>query len=380
MRWHGKIQELAQLIFRKSGFAVTVEPVSASADTTYQLPAAGGGTKALVSADASQALTNKTIVVSSNTVTTAASGNLAATELNAALSELQSDIDTRATSSSLTTHESASTAVHGVTGSVVGTSDSQNLTNKNLASSTNTLTGATAASFSNSGTVSLPSGTRTLVARDTTDILTNKDIDGGTASSSNRITLPKGTKTALDALGRKEATLVYATDTKTVYVDDATTLNELGGAGVSTLITQASHGFTASDKGAPLYLNGSTYTKAKADAANTAEVVGVIGDVLSVNQFKLINARTVSVDTSVSGGALVAGTVYFLSPSAAGQITATEPSVIGHVSMPLGVAKDTSSLILNIMRGAVVGGSNARTTVSLTNNATSTVQNVSVVS
>jgi hypothetical protein len=42
----------------------------------------------------SQTLTNKTIVAANNTITTAASGNLAATNLNAALAELQTDIDT----------------------------------------------------------------------------------------------------------------------------------------------------------------------------------------------------------------------------------------------------------------------------------------------
>ena len=45
-----------------------------------------------------QTLTNKTIVVANNTITTAASGNLTSTELDAALSELQTDVDTRALS------------------------------------------------------------------------------------------------------------------------------------------------------------------------------------------------------------------------------------------------------------------------------------------
>lgn len=94
----------------------------------------------LVDRTTSQTLTNKTIVAASNTITTASSGSLAATELNAALAELQTDIDTRAVGSTLSTHTAASSGVHGVVGSVVGTSDSQTLTNKTINGASNTLT------------------------------------------------------------------------------------------------------------------------------------------------------------------------------------------------------------------------------------------------
>lgn len=61
-----------------------------------------------------------------------------------------------------------------------------------------------------------------------TQTLTNKDYDGGTASNSLRLTVPKNTKTNLDALTRKEATIVYGTDTDKLYVDDGTNLIAVG--------------------------------------------------------------------------------------------------------------------------------------------------------
>lgn len=50
---------------------------------------------------AAQTLINKTIVAANNTITTAASGNLTSTNLNAALAELQADIDTRVTAAAV---------------------------------------------------------------------------------------------------------------------------------------------------------------------------------------------------------------------------------------------------------------------------------------
>jgi hypothetical protein len=61
-------------------------------------------------------------------------------------------------------------------GDIVGTTDTQTITNK-------TLTSPIITSISNGGTVTLPSSTTTLIGRDTTDTLTNKSI----AASGNAI-------------------------------------------------------------------------------------------------------------------------------------------------------------------------------------------------
>jgi len=141
-----------------------------------------------------------------------------------------------------------------------------------------------------------------------------------------------------------------------------------GGGSASQQVTQVSHGFSV---GQCLYLNGSTYTLAQANAASTAETVGVVTNILSADIFQVTE---LGYTKGLSG--LTAGTVYFLSDSVAGALTATEPTVMGSVSKPLLLADSaTSGYVLNY-RGSVVGGANARTQVALANNATSPVQDV----
>lgn len=68
-----------------------------------------------------------------------------------------------------------------------------------------------------------------------TQSLTNKDINGGTASNTSRITLPQNTLTNLTALTRRQGTLVFDTTSNKPYFDDGANLRAIGsGSGGST--------------------------------------------------------------------------------------------------------------------------------------------------
>lgn len=76
----------------------------------------------------------------------------------------------------------------------------------------------------------------------------NADIDGGTASNSNRLTVPKNTKTTLDGLTRKEGTVVYSTDQAKLFVDNGSSLTPVGsGSGSSGEVNAVTNPNAATD-------------------------------------------------------------------------------------------------------------------------------------
>jgi hypothetical protein len=79
-----------------------------------------------------------------------------------------------------------------------------------------------------SASVTVPTTTTTLIGTDTTSVVTNKDIDGGTASNTHRITLPKASTSTLSGLTRKQGTLVFDTDRNKPLYDNGSALNEIG--------------------------------------------------------------------------------------------------------------------------------------------------------
>ncbi len=120
------------------------------------------------------------------------------------------------------------------------------------------------------------------------------------------------------------------------------------GAGSTANITQSAHGFAV---GNVLKLSAAdTYAKAQADSVANAEVIGIVSAVIDTNNF------TLQMGGRITGlSALTANTVYFLDPSSAGAITATEPSTAGQISKPVLITSSTTAGYVNIMRGITIG-------------------------
>lgn len=97
-----------------------------------------------------------------------------------------------------------------------------------------------------------------------------------------------------------------------------------------------------------------TVKKAKADASGTTFVIGLVADASisastagSIQVGNIFTATTAQWD-AVAGttGGLTQNTIYYLSDTTAGSMSATAPSTVGHYVNPIGIALSTTELKL----------------------------------
>lgn len=94
---------------------------------------------------------------------------------------------------------------------LVNVSSTQTLSGKTMAAGSNTFSGFLHGTQVDNPSTGVHGVTGSVVGTTDTQALTNKDYDGGTASNTSRITLPKASTATLSGLTRKQGTVVYDT-------------------------------------------------------------------------------------------------------------------------------------------------------------------------
>ena len=244
------------------GFETTLAVTDPTADRTITLPdatgtvaltsdvtthanltEAHGATGAVVGTTNTQTLTNKTLTspkINEDVVMSASStelnildgATLSTTELNyvdGVTSAIQTQLDSKSSSSDFTTHTGA-TEAHGATGAVVGTTNTQTLTNKTLTSPViNTPTGITKSdvglgNLDNTSDANKPVSTATQTALDLKANLASPTLTG----------VPLAPTATAGTNNTQIATTAYADAAVAALVDGApallNTLNELAAA------------------------------------------------------------------------------------------------------------------------------------------------------
>lgn len=100
-------------------------------------------------------------------------------------------------------------------------------------------------------------------------------------------------------------------------------------------VDQVAHGFIVGDA---VRLSGaSTYTKAQANSYANSQMVGIVSEVITANRFQITECGYIT-----GLPVKVAATLYYLSPSSAGALTATQPTTAGQVDMPCLITDTTT--------------------------------------
>lgn len=280
----------------------------------------------------------------------------------------------------------------GATGDTVvvaGTLTTVNTTNLDVADKNVTLNKGGLPGTANGSGINIEAGGSTVAS------ISYDQTDGGaqpqntfTLNSTGAVTIPVGTT------GQRPNTpakgMIRYNDSDDVFegYNELSGWSSIGGGGASERVSQTGLGVTVNfPVGTPLYVDASLgWQKAQADTAAKAEVAGILGKRIDDNTVEVILAgEVVGVATSLfenPASLPTKGESVFLSPTTAGKLTITEPTVVGQISKPIGIVHSVNAgvsvdIMFFNMRGTVVGGANVRTQIGLSNNATTTVQNAS---
>jgi len=224
-------------------------------------------------------------------------------------------------SSAVSTHAGL-TETHGATGAVVGTTNTQTLTNK-------TLTAPKIATISNTGTITFPTATDTLVGRATTDTLTNKSISGeqinsgtvaearihGDIARDSEVSSAVSTHAGLTATHGVSGALVGTTDTQTLTNKTLSTGSTWSGntVAVNKGGTNATS-FTASQL---VRMNsGGTALESSGKTVPTGDIVGT-SDTQTLSNKTFTTASTTTAFYAGGDGLFFTGNagLYFNNPS-----------------------------------------------------------------
>lgn len=237
-----------------------------TAGVTGILPVANGGT------NSSSALSNNRVMISSGSAVVEATAITASralvsdsngipvaattttTELNyvnGVTSAIQTQLDAKQAL------DSDLTAVAGLSSTgLIARTGSGTASVRTITGTSNRVTVSNGDGVSGNPTLDIGTDVVTLTG---TQALTNKDIDGGTASNSSRITVPKASTSTLSGLTRKQGTIVYDSTLNQVFSDDGSNLNPIGsGAGEKNYISTGSSsatGWVASGAGVTVATN-----------------------------------------------------------------------------------------------------------------------------